>query len=97
MYRTIVRFKDLQDGGYTYNVGDIFPRNGLAVGDNRISELSTNKNRRGIPLIELVPEATERPSEPLEDPNPMKTPGTGAKARKRPRKAKEKIDVGADS
>lgn len=52
MYRCIVRFKDLQDNSYVYNVGDVFPRVGYDVPDERIAELASEKNRRGIPLIE---------------------------------------------
>lgn len=52
MYKCIVRFKDLQDNGYVYNVGDSFPRVGLKVSDERIAELASDKNKRGIPLIE---------------------------------------------
>ena len=54
MYRVIVKFTDLQDDGRAYNVGDIFPRVGFEVSDDRIAELASDKNRRGIPLIEKV-------------------------------------------
>ena len=50
-YKVIARFKDLQDKGYIYNAGDIFPRVGLSVSDERIAELASDKNRRGVPLI----------------------------------------------
>ncbi len=59
MYRTIVYFTDLTDNDYAYKVGDIFPHNGLEVSEERITELSTNKNKRGIPLIEKVDETVE--------------------------------------
>ena len=52
MYVTVVRFKDLQDDKHLYRVGDEYPRSGLSVSDERLLELSTNKNRRGVPLIE---------------------------------------------
>lgn len=52
MYKCIVRFKDLQDNSYVYNVGDAFPRVGLEVSDERIAELASDKNKRGVPLIE---------------------------------------------
>lgn len=54
MYRVIEYFTDLQDGGYAYNVGDEYPREGVAADAERISELSGNKNKRGIPLIQEV-------------------------------------------
>lgn len=56
MYRTIVRFFDLQDDNHVYEVGDEFPRKDLLVSKARLEELSTNKNKRGIALIELVEE-----------------------------------------
>ena len=52
MYRCVVRFVDLQDGGYKYNPGDVYPREGISPSEDRIKELSTDANRRGIPLIE---------------------------------------------
>ena len=56
MYRTIARFTDLQDNNRLYRVGDEFPRPGLKVSKKRLQELSTNANRRKIPLIaEIAP------------------------------------------
>lgn len=54
MYRVIKYFTDLQDGGHAYHEGDAFPRGGFEVSEKRLMELSTNKNRRRIPLIEKV-------------------------------------------
>ncbi|PWJ13958.1 hypothetical protein [Ruminococcus flavefaciens] len=51
MYRTIVYFEDLQDDSHPYNVGDVYPREGFTPSDERIKELATDKNIRGIPLI----------------------------------------------
>lgn len=51
MYEVIVYFEDLQDNEYKYYVGDSYPRKGLKPSKKRIEELSTNKNKRGIPLI----------------------------------------------
>ena len=56
MYRAIEYFTDLQDNNHEYNVGDIYPHNKKKVSASRIKELSTDKNRRGIPLIEKVEE-----------------------------------------
>ena len=56
MYRVIKRFKDLQDNNFVYNVGDEFPHTGGKVSKKRIEELATDKNIRGIPLIEEVKE-----------------------------------------
>ena len=60
MYKVIKSFTDLQDNNYSYYVGDTFPHNGVEVGAERIAELASDKNRRGIPLIEEVAEKTNR-------------------------------------
>ena len=59
MYRVIKYFTDLQDNNHEYNVGDIYHHNKKKVSASRIKELSTDKNRRGIPLIEKVEEPIE--------------------------------------
>jgi len=56
MYEVIHYFTDLQDNEYPYNVGDIFPRDGLAVSEKRIKELSGSNNKQYKPLIKLVEE-----------------------------------------
>lgn len=64
MYKVIKAFHDLQDSKDTkngkiyheYNVGDIFPRKGMDVSEERIQELTGNDNKQGVPLIELVEE-----------------------------------------
>ena len=60
MYKVIKSFTDLQDNNYAYYVGDAFPRNGVEVGAERIAELSSDKNRLGVPLIEEVVEKPKR-------------------------------------
>lgn len=51
-YKVISPFTDLQDGNYAYSVGDIFPREGVAmVSDRRIAELASADNKQGRPLI----------------------------------------------
>ena len=50
-YKVICYFEDLQDFNHPYNVGDIFPRQGMKVSESRLAELSSTKNRRGIALI----------------------------------------------
>ena len=54
MYKVIESFTDLQDNNYVYYVGDTFPRNGVEVGAERISELASDKNLQGVPLIEEI-------------------------------------------
>ena len=60
MYKVLKSFTDLQDNNYSYYVGDTFPHNGVEVGAERIAELASDKNRRGIPLIEEVAEKPKR-------------------------------------
>jgi hypothetical protein len=50
----IAYFEDLQDNGRPYEVGDIFPADGVEVTEKRFYELASCKNRRGKPLIKAV-------------------------------------------
>ncbi len=59
MYEVIHYFTDLQDNRHAYNVGDIFPRDGLKVTEERLAELSGSNNKQGKPLIEKVEEKTD--------------------------------------
>lgn len=54
MYEVIHFFTDLQDNEYPYNVGDLFPRDGLEVSEERLKELSSSKNLQKRPLIKKV-------------------------------------------
>lgn len=60
-YKVIHYFTDLQDFNHPYKVGDVFPRLGLSVSDNRLKELSSSNNRQGKPLIEMVEQKVEKP------------------------------------
>ena len=60
MYRAIHNFYDLKDNNHAYSVGDTFPRNGVAVDAERLSELASEKNRVGVPLIEEIAEKPKR-------------------------------------
>lgn len=60
MYRVLKDFTDLQDNGHFYHVGDIFPHDDLKVDRKRLSELSSSKNRQGVPLIEKMPDNNEK-------------------------------------
>ena len=60
MYKVISLFTDLQDNGYKYRVGDAYPRKGYAPTAERIAELASDKNKRGIPLIEEIPEINQK-------------------------------------
>ena len=56
MYKVIVMFTDLKDGGHKYEPGDTYPREGLKPSKARIEELASKKNKRGMALIEEVVE-----------------------------------------
>ena len=60
MYKVIKKFRDMQDGFHAYSVGDTFPHNGVDVGAERIAELTSDKNRLGVPLIEEIAEKPKR-------------------------------------
>lgn len=53
-YEVIKYFTDIKDGRHPYNVGDAFPRKGVNVSEERIRELASSDNKRGIPLIKEV-------------------------------------------
>ena len=59
MYKVIKFFTDLHDADYPYDVGDIFPREGIAVTEERLAELAGSDNKQGVPLIELEKQADE--------------------------------------
>jgi len=62
-YTVIVEFTDLKDNNRKYRVGDIFPREGLKVSKERLESLSTDKNKRGFPVIECTEPEKEEPVE----------------------------------
>lgn len=57
MYRVVKYFEDLQDNRHPYNEGDIFPREGLTVTEERLKELSSENNKRKTRLIEFEEDA----------------------------------------
>lgn len=59
MYKVVKFFTDLHDNNHPYNVGDTFPRSGVAVTEARLAELAGSENKQGVPLI--VKEAEEAP------------------------------------
>ena len=90
MYRVTEYFTDLQDGNHAYNVGDTFPREGVTVTADRIKELSTSANRRGIALIEEVRGAEETATiSENETVEPEEAAPVEDEPRKRTRKHKE--------
>ena len=67
MYRVIKYFRDLQDNNHAYHVGDEYPHGGMAVTEKRLLELSTDKNRRHMPLIEKVEIVENEAGETMEE------------------------------
>lgn len=57
MYKVIKLFADLQDNNHVYNIGDVFPRSGVEVTEERLAELASSNNKQGVPLIEKVEDA----------------------------------------
>lgn len=70
MYITKVYFEDAQDEHRPYKPGDVYPRDGLNPSKQRIKELSSDKNIRGIPLIAYVEPQKEEPK--MEEPRPVR-------------------------
>lgn len=63
MYRAIEYFTDLQDDNYAYNIGDVYPREGVVASEERLKELSSADNKRGRALIELVQSTAQNTAE----------------------------------
>ena len=95
MCKVIRRFRDLQDNGYIYEVGDKFPHSGVKVSDKRYEELAGSDNNIGVPLISGKPrKATGETRSEKKDESPTSAPRAKGKAKKR---SKNHDDVGADT
>lgn len=53
-YKVVKDFTDLKDNRHVYIAGDIYPRDGVAVNDERVAELASTNNKRGEVLIKAV-------------------------------------------
>lgn len=60
MYKVVKRFYDLQDGGFLYKEGDIYPRNQKKTSKKRLDELLSKSNKMGV---QLITEIVEKPKE----------------------------------
>lgn len=69
MYEVIHYFTDLQDNEFPYNPGDIFPREGMEVSEERLAELSGSNNRQHKPLIKKIETEDDGQYEPLPFPD----------------------------
>ena len=77
MYKVLVAFTDLQDNDHKYLPGNEYPRKGLNPSPERIRELATKENRRGIQLIEgEIPEIVEEKAlnEPIDEAEQVEEP-----------------------
>lgn len=48
------KWKDLEDGGYIYRKGDVYPRKGYKPSKERIEQLTTKNNKIGEILIKVA-------------------------------------------
>lgn len=62
MFKVIKFFTDLQDNDFPYEVGDPFPRKGLEVTEERLTELLGCDNLQKQPLIEKAAEPAKKPA-----------------------------------
>lgn len=93
MYRVLRDFADLQDNKHFYRTGDIFPRAGLDVSDERVAELASTRNKAGKVLIEAIDDgrksAQKAKIQPVSD-EKEKIEEDIAEKKKSPKKAKKK-------
>lgn len=63
MYKVIKSFADMMDNGVIYEVGDVYPRDGVEQDAARIKMLASNTNRYHEPLIALETVKEEKTAE----------------------------------
>ena len=76
-YVVIKAFTDKNDGQH-YAVGERYPRRGFATKE-RLEELSTDKNKRGVALIAVKTEEAKKKEEKVEEPEKVTKPKTTKK------------------
>lgn len=81
-FLVIAPFVDLEDGHHIYRKGDIYPREGLNVSDERIMQLLSTQNKARKSFIERIAEQTNEESSVVE----TKTVETVEQPKKRRRK-----------
>lgn len=68
-FKVLRPFRDLEDtnktfpNGREYAEGDLYPSVFLDLSDERIEELSTNKNKMGRPVVERIKETEDEVGE----------------------------------
>lgn len=63
MYRAVTYFVDQLDGNHAYKPGDIFPRQGIEVSEERIKQLLNGDNNANLKCIEEVKADVEEAEE----------------------------------
>jgi len=90
MYKVIKFFTDLQDNKHPYHEGETFPREGVTVTEERLKELASKKNKRGVALIKEVKEEVKTEDIPFAEGEPYEAEKP-VEAEKKPRaKSKKK-------
>lgn len=90
MYKVIKFFTDLQDNKHPYHEGETFPREGVTVTEERLKELASKKNKRGVALIKEVKEEVKAEDIPFAEGEPYEAEKP-IEAEKKPRaKSKKK-------
>ena len=72
MYQVMEYFTDLHDADHEYHPGDIFPREGISVSEERLKELAGSDNKRGMPLIAEIPDEPEQSEGAEQNADPAK-------------------------
>lgn len=65
-FLVIAPFVDLEDGHHIYRKGDIYPREGLNVSDERIMQLISTQNKAHKSFLERVAEQTNEENSAVE-------------------------------
>ena len=90
MYKVIKFFTDLQDNKHPYHEGETFPREGVTVTEERLKELASKKNKRGVALMKEVIEEVKAEDIPFAEGEPYEAEKP-IEAEKKPRaKSKKK-------
>lgn len=70
-YTALIDFIDTQDMNCFYHAGDIFPREGHEVTNERAAELSSSANKLGKPVIvEIKEPQTVKQEQPIVEETP---------------------------
>lgn len=89
MYKVIEKFTDIQDDNHVYEVGDVYPREGLKVDEARIQKLLTSNNRRHMPMI-AEGKASVNKAESLNSASPVREEETPIAQEPSPKKDNKK-------